>query len=134
LSTANSSFIFDLRRRSITLCAVFLAIFLPAALVELGCFLPAAFDDALVCFFPDTFGDSEWVADGSEDFCCWTGFICIIFRERVGGGGREKSGFSVAGRIGCGLGKRALLLAGAIAGAGKVSGTSLTVWEAGCLP
>lgn len=37
---ANSSFIFDLRLRSITLCAVFLAIFLPATLVELGCFLP----------------------------------------------------------------------------------------------
>ena len=32
----------DLRLRSITLCAVFLAIFLPAALVELGCFLVVA--------------------------------------------------------------------------------------------
>lgn len=38
--TANSSFIFDLRLRSMTLWAVFRAIFFPAALVELGCFLP----------------------------------------------------------------------------------------------
>lgn len=134
MSTANSSFIFDLRRRSITLCAVFLAIFFPAALVELGCFLPAAFDDALVCFFPYAFGDSEWVADDSEDLCCCAGFICIIFRERVGGGGSEKSGFSVAGRIGCGLDTRPLLFAGAIAGEGNVSGVSRTVWEAGSLP
>lgn len=37
--TPNSSFIFDLRLLSITECAVFLAIFLPAALVALGCFL-----------------------------------------------------------------------------------------------
>ena len=37
----NSSFIFDLRLLSITLWAVFLAIFLPATLVELGCFFPA---------------------------------------------------------------------------------------------
>jgi hypothetical protein len=44
LRTANSSFIFDLLRRSIKLWAVFLAIFLPAALVAEGCFLlvPAA--------------------------------------------------------------------------------------------
>ena len=45
---ANSSFILDLRLRSITLCAVFLAIFLPAALVELGGFFVAA-----VAFEPD---------------------------------------------------------------------------------
>lgn len=38
-STANSSFIFERRRRSMRLCAVFLAIFLPAALVADGCFL-----------------------------------------------------------------------------------------------
>ena len=37
----NSSFIFDPRLLSITLWAVFLAIFLPATLVELGCFFPA---------------------------------------------------------------------------------------------
>lgn len=36
--TANSSFILDLRRRSMRLCAVFLAIFRPAALVADGCF------------------------------------------------------------------------------------------------
>lgn len=43
LSTANSSFILLRLRRSMRLCAVFLAIFRPAALVALGCFfLPAA--------------------------------------------------------------------------------------------
>lgn len=36
--TVNSSFILDLRRLSIRLCAVFLAIFRPAALVADGCF------------------------------------------------------------------------------------------------
>ena len=41
LSTPNSSFIFDRRLLSITLCAVFLAIFLPAWLVELGCLFGA---------------------------------------------------------------------------------------------
>lgn len=49
--TANSSFIFDRRRRSIKLWAVFRAIFRPAALVAEGCFFldpdpdpePAAF-------------------------------------------------------------------------------------------
>lgn len=39
LRTPNSSFIFDRRLRSMTLWAVFLAIFFPALLVELGGFL-----------------------------------------------------------------------------------------------
>jgi hypothetical protein len=51
--TANSSFILLRRRLSINECAVFLAIFLPAAVVgPLGCFLfwPAA-DVVLGCAF-----------------------------------------------------------------------------------
>lgn len=62
-NVVNSSFILDLRLRSIKLCAVFLAIFLPAALVALGCFfLPpfagagALFDAAAAAAaFPDSF-------------------------------------------------------------------------------
>jgi hypothetical protein len=38
-NTPNSSFIFDLRLRSIKLCAVFRAILRPAALVLPACFL-----------------------------------------------------------------------------------------------
>lgn len=45
LSRENSSFILLLRLLSIRLCAVFLAIFLPAALVALGCFF-------LLCCWP----------------------------------------------------------------------------------
>ena len=59
---ANSSFIFDLLLRSITLWAVFLAIFLPAALVEVGCFfvVAAALDpDRLRLFDPFAPGCDE---------------------------------------------------------------------------
>jgi hypothetical protein len=88
LRTANSSFIFDLRRRSNRLWAVFLAIFLPAALVEDGCFRlvpPAAAVDPdpalpLAAAFEFEAGISGL---GSS-----RGFIWMIFRERVGGGGR----------------------------------------------
>lgn len=99
LSTANSSFIFDLRRRSIKLCAVFLAIFRPATLVADGCFFldevsleavaaagagaAADFLLAAVDPFPGP------AAAGSVGFLtsCVRGFIWMIFRDRVGGGG-----------------------------------------------
>jgi hypothetical protein len=75
-STANSSFILLLLRRSMRLCAVFLAIFRPAALVAEGGFLfPAGAD--LVAWLV---GEKS-AAGGAE------GFICMIFLVRVGGGG-----------------------------------------------
>jgi hypothetical protein len=88
LRTANSSFIFDLRRRSIRLCAVFLAIFLPAALVVDGCFLlvPAAVvvePPPALLLEPDLEFEAGVSVLGSS-----RGFIWMIFRERVGGGGR----------------------------------------------
>lgn len=54
LRTANSSFIFDLRRRSMMLWAVFLAIFLPAALVADGSFLfvPAVVVAEVIAILP----------------------------------------------------------------------------------
>lgn len=113
--TPNSSFIFDLRRRSIKLCAVFLAIFRPAALVADGCFFfdgpaspaagvevdAAAADaadaaDAAPAFLPAPF--PLVVASGSTaglfSSCC-RGFIWMIFRERVGGGGSAKEDCSL---------------------------------------
>lgn len=94
--TPNSSFILDLRLRSIKLCAVLRAIFLPATLVELGCFLvPAAVGRACepgVAFLPEPFGVVCGVASFiSSWLCCALGFIWIIFRDLVGGGGNEKS-------------------------------------------
>ena len=90
----NSSFIFDLRLLSITLWAVFLAIFLPATLVELGCFFPAVAvaledDDGFLSepFEPCCVGV---LVDCSED--CGFGFICMMVRDLVGGGGKEKAG------------------------------------------
>lgn len=90
----NSSFIFDLRLLSITLWAVFLAIFLPATLVELGCFFPAVavtLEDAGGLLF-ELF-EPCWVgvlADCSEG--CGFGFIWMMVRDLVGGGGKEKTG------------------------------------------
>lgn len=88
LSTRNSSFIFSRRRRSMMLCAVLRAILRPA-LAPPGCFLfppaPAAGSagalgaGGAVCVFLSSWG---WVL----------GFIWIIFRERVGGGGRAVGG------------------------------------------
>lgn len=89
LSTPNSSFIFDLLLRSIKLCAVFLAIFRPATLVEEGAF----FFEVAEAFAFD-FGDSSMASSGSSA-ACPLGFICMIFRDRVGGGGRAKA--SLAG-------------------------------------
>lgn len=87
LRTANSSFIFDLRRRSIRLWAVFLAIFLPAALVADGCFLlvpaTAAVPEVLLEPAFELEAEAPAPAPVSSRGCIW-----MIFRERVGGGGR----------------------------------------------
>lgn len=98
LRRANSSFILDLLLLSIKLCAVFLAIFLPAAL----CFFLAPLvvavgvvDTGFVVVDagsePDLptaeslgFGASGWAAATSR------GFIWMILRDLVGGGGRAK--------------------------------------------
>ena len=93
-STLNSSFIFDLRLRSMTEWAVFLAIFLPAMLVVLGCLLLVEVDaagDPLVplLFVPFVIIGVRVLLDPS--LCCALGFIWMIFRDRVGGGGNEKS-------------------------------------------
>ncbi len=91
--SANSSFILDLRRRSMRLCAVFRAIFLPAALEVDGCFLlfPA---EALAGVpappaTPATALEAVAFLAALELVSSWgRGFICMILRERVGGGGR----------------------------------------------
>lgn len=119
-STANSSFIFDRLRRSMRLWAVFLAIFLPAALVVDGCFFlpPATAADAAsvpsVAVFlapgPDlAVGFSAAASDVSPStsfLSCFLGFMCMIFRDLVGGGGSANSlSFAVDGgrfeREGC---------------------------------
>jgi hypothetical protein len=83
--TPNSSFIFDLRRRSIRLWAVLRAIFFPATLVELGCFLGVVPAD------PPPRLPIGPVGDVPEGVLAGPGFICMILRDLVGGGGREKS-------------------------------------------
>jgi hypothetical protein len=87
----NSSFILDRLRRSIRLCAVLRAVLRPAALVALGCFLfevgvglgvgsSEVLDGCLPLFLA--------LRDlGADVF----GFIWIILRARVGGGGKLKS-------------------------------------------
>ena len=84
--TPNSSFIFDLLRRSIKECAVFLAIFLPATLVEEGCFF---FGAGVALTFPDAGLLASNVTISSAS--CPLGFICMIFRDLVGGGGSAKT-------------------------------------------
>ena len=82
--TPNSSFILDLRLLSIKLCAVFLAIFLPATDVLLGCFFfpfsGVAFAGAVTLL-----AASASIAGESASVCL--GFIWMIFLDRVGGGG-----------------------------------------------
>lgn len=105
LRTANSSFIFDLRRLSIRLCAVFLAILRPATLVADGCFFldktaslaaGAATVVAIVAPADATFllepvdalpAPAPADLTGLLDSCV-RGFIWMIFRDRVGGGGK----------------------------------------------
>lgn len=111
LRRANSSFILDLLLLSIKLCAVFLATFLPAALcfflaplvVAVGV-ADAAFVEADTVSEPGLltvesfeFGAGGWAAATSR------GFIWMILRDLVGGGGRAKSLFdepaTVAARL-----------------------------------
>jgi hypothetical protein len=78
-----------------TECAVFRAIFFPAALVALGCFfgVTAAADGAALVprraepLAMDFGVDGAVGSSGSFS----RGFIWMIFRDRVGGGGSEKS-------------------------------------------
>lgn len=116
LRSANSSFILLLRLLSIRLWAVFLAIFLPAALVALGCFFfpccpsaaaaPCAFPAALAPFVAVVLATAPapllplplvvsleprvlLLVELPAISSCG-GFIWMILRERVGGGGRVK--------------------------------------------
>ena len=70
-------------------CAVFLAIFLPAALVEDGCFL------FVLCLGGDCDASDEVVEDEL------LGFIWMIFLARLGGGGRSvcRSSFFAPDRV-----------------------------------
>lgn len=91
-STPNSSFIFERLRRSIRLCAVFRAILRPAALLELGV-LRLGLSTAVVTvdlLFLRAFVLLELLFS-SKSFS--RGFIWMILRERVGGGGSVKSSF-----------------------------------------
>lgn len=92
--TPNSSFIFDLRRRSMRLWAVLRAIFFPATLVELGCFL------GVVLAEPPPRLPVGPVGEVPKGVLVGPGFICMILRDLVGGGGREKSAL-VAGVGSC---------------------------------
>jgi hypothetical protein len=83
--TPNSSFIFDLRLRSIKLCAVFRAILRPATLVEDGCF----FFGAELAGFPADAFEASLKGSGASSGCP-RGLIWIIFLDLVGGGGRAK--------------------------------------------
>lgn len=101
--TPNSSFILDLRLRSIRLWAVFLAIFLPAALVEEGCFLfvPATAGGGAACVL--LLEEEEVAAEEAFELerTSWgdssRGCICIILRDLVGGGGRANWSLSLDG-------------------------------------
>jgi hypothetical protein len=105
LSTANSSFILDRRRRSIRLCAVFRAIFLPAALVADGClrFVPAVAAvvecpaAAAPLPLPPLPAAAFELLDGASPLACSSrGFIWMILRERVGGGGSANCSLGAA--------------------------------------
>ena len=107
MSTANSSFILDRRRRSMRLWAVFRAIFRPAALVADGCFfvflepavvllldLPPPPALPLLLLLVAGAGGSGAAAAVVCSCCCWPrGFIWMILRDRVGGGGKAKASF-----------------------------------------
>ena len=92
-----------------TLCAVFLAIFFPATLVELGCFLLGAPVLVLVFFVePAEPFDVGLFSAGSLCGCDCLGFIWMMVLDRVGGGGSEKLGL-VAGWMCFGVAAGALL-------------------------
>ena len=88
LSTPNSSFILDLLLRSIKLCAVFLAIFRPATLVEDGCFF---FGTGAAAFPASSLESFETSGSFST-----RGFIWMIFLDLVGGGGSANTSFAGA--------------------------------------
>lgn len=83
LRTPNSSFIFDRLRRSIRLCAVFRAIFRPATLVDDGCFFLVGVVFAAI--WKSSLKDSVTCSG------CPRGFIWMIFRDLVGGGGKANA-------------------------------------------
>lgn len=92
-STPNSSFILDRRRRSIILCAVLRAILRPAAEVADGGLRCRGLGVAVVMVVVLLVGaNAETEGAGGASVDC--GFICIIFRARLGGGG-SSSGFFV---------------------------------------
>lgn len=108
LRRANSSFILDLLLLSIRLCAVFLAIFLPAGV----CFFLAppvvavgVADDAFVVVDSWPVPVVESLEFGASGGAATTsrGFIWMILRDLVGGGGSAKSFFdgpaTVAARL-----------------------------------
>lgn len=114
-STANSSFILDLRRRSIKLWAVFLAILRPATLVADGCFFldeqeasletgtaaaaggaaGAAVDFRLAVVGPPFPAGPAAASSGGLRASCVRGFIWMILRDRVGGGGSANESLGV---------------------------------------
>lgn len=100
MSTPNSSFIFDRRRRSIKLCAVFLAILRPAAVVPVFAdfLLLPGFAVGEVSPTVDNFAATPGCA------CCSLslGFICMILRDLVGGGGSAKSSLVMTDPLGAG--------------------------------
>lgn len=85
----------DLRLRSIKLCAVFLAIFRPAALVALGCFFLEFGVAVLLLLLLLAGGLLVSLGFAGDDVGFGEleslGFIWMIFRVRVGGGGRLNS-------------------------------------------
>ena len=88
-NVANSSFIFERRRRSIRLWAVLRAIFRPATLVELGCFrFELEFEGEVA---GSAFGVGLFVGGVFGWSFVDLGFMWIILRGRAGGGGSVKS-------------------------------------------
>jgi hypothetical protein len=86
---SNSSFILDLRLRSIMLCAVFLAVFFLLDADALACFLLAvvAAGGAVSC---SSFGSIR------GELALEPGVIWMMVLDLVGGGGREKAALFAA--------------------------------------
>lgn len=97
LSTANSSFILDLLLRSMRLCAVLRAILRPAALVAEVCFFLDPDSEALlleVVPVPVVALAALAAADVDVVDSAWAwGFIWMILRDLVGGGGKANASF-----------------------------------------
>ncbi len=108
-STPNSSFIFDRRRRSIKLCAVLRAILRPAAVAPvLFCFLFPPAWLAVLGVLPTAGGEVIAFCAGAGKACCCCaplllsfGFIWMILRDRVGGGGSAKSSLVITAGPDC---------------------------------